>query len=188
MMKNNHNLSEHDYVLTFGMFYYSFNNDVSSLIDFYKKFDFIFDFEKVKNYLKEKLPNLQLFFKIMKMDYPKNPEELALFIQKMHELTFEEFSMEPRELDPLIEIYPELIIYIDNRFKNKLYKTSKEGYFIEPASSCIFNVNRLSEKRKKYFCLSWLADECIFGFLHLDYRKFLNECLISDKMDEVMSA
>ena len=33
MMKNNHNLSEHDYVLTFGMFYYSFNNDVSSLID-----------------------------------------------------------------------------------------------------------------------------------------------------------
>ena len=60
MMKNNYNLSEHDYVLTFGMFYYSFNNDISSLTDFYKKFQFVFDFEKVKNYLIEKLPNLPL--------------------------------------------------------------------------------------------------------------------------------
>lgn len=187
-MKNNFNLTENDYVVTFGMFYYSFDNNLSSLTDFYKKFQFVFDFEKVKNYLIEKLPNLPLFFKIMKMEFPKNSEDLALFIQKMHKLSFEEFSISSRDVDPLIKKYPELIIYIDNRFKNKLYITTKEGYFIEPASSCIFNVNRLSEKRKKLFCMSWLADECIFGFLHLDYRKFLNECLITDKMDEVLSA
>jgi hypothetical protein len=36
--------------------------------------------------------------------------------------------------------------------------------------------------------MSWLADECIYGILNMDYRKFLDECLISDKMDEVMSA
>lgn len=183
----NFDLSKFHYVHTVVMFYRAFKN-TQELIEYYKKFQFVFDFEKVEKYLNEKLPNLPLFLKIMKMDYPKNSGDLALFIQKIFDLSFEDFSTSSRDVEPLIEQYPELLKYIDNRFKNKIYETTKEGYFIEPACSCIFNVNRLSERSKKLFCMSWLADECIYGILNMDYRKFLDECLISDKMDEVMSA
>lgn len=161
-------------------FFGAFDRRYNSLAKFYREFEFVFDYDKVEKYIKDEIPNFPLFLKILKLDFPKNSDEMAMFIYQIDILSEIEFSKDPAQIEPLVEKYPELIDYVMNESLDE-----QQCHF---DSFMIVRAKDLSYEQRKLCCLFFLADECIFRFKNMNYRKMIKESLISNKMDEVLSA
>lgn len=145
------------------------------LNEFYSISNINFDFDKVSVFLKEHVPDLELFLKIEKLSLPKSVPDFCKFCFYLMDLfnqndsvTFQNISVEK------VKNNPELHDYILEQIEKHNYKLDKDNHFIQPGF-IVVDFETFKNNVDDY-AFNWLKQNVFDDFFLIDYSKFFSEC------------
>ena len=147
------------------------------LNEFYSISNINFDFDKVSAFLKDQVPDLELFLKIENLSFPKSLPDFCKFCFDFMDIFNEGatlcFSKDSLEL---VKQYPELHDYIECQVNNHDYKLDEDNKFSYPG--CIIVDFDTFSRNKDMFSYLWLREKVLDDFFLIEYSKFFSECAL----------